>query len=754
MQTLSARHSSTVRRLNRSKTASFFGGVCLLFNAMTGAGIPFTPSLFATLGWVPPFFLFILFAVISAFSVLFIIESMQAMPGNRHFQGTVEFATLINFFFGPAEHIMGQLILYGAIQSQAMNNIVLSAQTFDHIFVDVFHKTCAIAFPGNGVDFGWYCVSNDQSTAAAVALGASSPFGDQPILFSLGFLSVIGICIPLAISNMDDNIVVQMAAFIITVLVSAEWFIESSFTAQRTRIQSISLSPAFANLLGPIILNFSCAIFVPSWINLKRKSVNVQNTVWVTMFGAVLLFGIIGLFPALAFDDLKLKDAADTPKNIISILSDSMYTPHFAINKVFCYVFSIVMLLPAIPVSFIVSEQNIAQNFQINTPKKKICLKFLTFVLPWVLTIPMQTGSALGVFINYTGVLLISPANFVIPLVIYLKCLKFRKCYNETRELSEKQTRILKQVHDKSGHIQNFLDGKDSKNGERKSRRRTLALITSLTTSNQALSSKEKKPFEAPEIIQLKDPVGIETVAVRIVDWTDGFDNEISVHSEDKSVKLEQCPPNILPEKQIEEEIVVDDVVPAVKMGLTVESNPLSTPRFQKEDDEFWLRESVPDPEEELSEIDLQHNLLSARRPSMSQAFLQSFARSTLKSDVNISPNSNSPIKSEEGAKGARDSEKTLGEFNNFLDPHPPTATTASRSESDACSSVDLSEFRLRSTHALPRRSLPFNPNFISPAFRAVPVWMPIKPYKLALFLLGVTCVLSIVVVVLQFSAK
>ncbi|KAI8611291.1 hypothetical protein BC830DRAFT_667701 [Chytriomyces sp. MP71] len=413
-------------------------------------GIPYTPSIFATLGWLPPLLLFAAFAIISAFSVLFIIEAMQALPGthltlepaaiskpfllgNRHFQGTVEFATLVHFYFGPVEHLIAQLLLYGAIQSQAMNNIVLSAQTFDNILVDIFHKTCGITLPGGNVPVGWHCFSNNNSTTYAVSevLG-NSPFGSQPILFSLGLLIVIVLCLPLAISNLDDNIQVQIVAFVMTLVVSAEWVVESSFSVKASRVPTLSVSPSFGNLLGPIIINYACTIFVPSWINLKRQNVNAQRTVWLTMTLAIFVYTLMGLFPALAFDGLAATGTNGQTSNAIANFINPSQAHHVLINKITCYAFSIVMLLPAIPVSFIVSEQNIVHNFELGG-WGKWGFKFVCFVLPWLLIIPMQTGSALGSFMNWTGVLLVSPANFVIPFVIYLKCLRFRREYNEHR---------------------------------------------------------------------------------------------------------------------------------------------------------------------------------------------------------------------------------------------------------------------------------------------------------------------------------
>lgn len=123
-------HLRTNKKLSASKTIGFFGGVCLLFNAVTGPGLPFTPQLFSTKGsgLVVSLGLFLSVAIISGISVLLIIEAMQAIPGNKYFQGTVEFGTLINFYFGKIPHILGQLLLFGALQSNAIQSIVISAQ--------------------------------------------------------------------------------------------------------------------------------------------------------------------------------------------------------------------------------------------------------------------------------------------------------------------------------------------------------------------------------------------------------------------------------------------------------------------------------------------------------------------------------------------------------------------------------------------------------------------------------------------------
>jgi amino acid permease len=90
---------NTLTRLELSKSVGFFAGFCLLFNQMTGPAVPFTPATFQSPGWLVTSLCYILFCVTSGFSMLFLIESMQAIPGNQHFQVDIisELRASLNF---------------------------------------------------------------------------------------------------------------------------------------------------------------------------------------------------------------------------------------------------------------------------------------------------------------------------------------------------------------------------------------------------------------------------------------------------------------------------------------------------------------------------------------------------------------------------------------------------------------------------------------------------------------------------------
>ncbi|KAI9008005.1 hypothetical protein BC832DRAFT_530147, partial [Gaertneriomyces semiglobifer] len=389
------------------KTVSFFGGLCLLINAMTGPGVPYTPDIFQTSGWFFPTVIFLIFALVSSLSVLFIIEAMQAIPGNKHFQGTVEFATLINFYFGDYAHYIGQFMLYGAVQSNAIQSIIIMSQTFDNILVDIFGKSCALAIGGGRT--GWYCVGQISDKYA-------TPYEEITVLFTLGLLLVIIFSTPFGIVNLDDNVNAQIVAFILAVTIGLEW-IGASFKEGVVGSRVPVTGTGYATVVGTIMLNLAFTTVVPSWVNIKQRTVSAQKTVWTSMLAAVIFYMLVGLIPALGF---VIDDSG-------SILPALMRSGKF--NKAFAYMFSIVMLLPSIAVSFIVAESNLVQNKIVG---KKWGI-FVCRIVPWLFCIPLQTGNHLQDFITWTSLIFVSTANFVIPLVIYLKCLRFRREYNESR---------------------------------------------------------------------------------------------------------------------------------------------------------------------------------------------------------------------------------------------------------------------------------------------------------------------------------
>ena len=402
--------------MNRLKTIGFLPGLAFLFNAITGPGIPATPSIFSVhgAGVIPSLFFFFFFAILSGFSVLLIIEAMQAIPGNKHFQGTVEFGTLLNFYFGKYTHILGQIILYGALQTNAIQSIVLTAQTTDNLLITLFQKTCGLT-----VDGRWICVKE--------VLSSPSPFQCESMWFTMGLLICIFLVIPLGIINLDDNLMVQMFSFLAAIVIGIQWI-----SAGILKGLVLERVPAFAPFslnygytLGPIILNLAFTYVVPSWINLKRKDVNAQSVVWTSVFFSTGFYSVFGIIAAMAFIDTGFYNS-----NILQDLQ-SFGIPSI-LTKFTVFAYAYVMLLTSIPVNFIISGNNLVQNKVLAPPLAKFC----AFILPWFFVIPLQTGYILSKFNSWTSLIFVSTANFIMPIFVYYSCKSFRKSYNQSRGIS------------------------------------------------------------------------------------------------------------------------------------------------------------------------------------------------------------------------------------------------------------------------------------------------------------------------------
>ncbi|KAJ3039107.1 hypothetical protein HDV00_012597 [Rhizophlyctis rosea] len=255
--------------------------------------------------------------------------------------------------------------------------------------------------------------------------------------------------IPLGIMNLDDNIMIQIVAFCLAMIIGLEWIGASIVNGLvPSRVPAFGQPSGFAQAIGPVLLNLAFTTVVPSWINIKKKSVNAQGVVYTSTAVATAFYLLMGIFTALGFEI----DAVS--QNLIPALLSSN-----TVNKVFAYAFNLVMLLPAIPVCFIVTKINLVQN----KVTGRHLATFLAQVLPWILVIPLQTGSTMKQFMTWTSLLFVSTANFVIPLVIYLKCLKFRRAYNSDRILTPRQRELLKAIHWSSSTIQDYINGNGKK---------------------------------------------------------------------------------------------------------------------------------------------------------------------------------------------------------------------------------------------------------------------------------------------------
>ncbi len=84
-----------------SKTIGNIGSFALLTNNITGPGLVVLPVIYGQCGWLPTTLLIFMCMLIAGFTSMLACESMAMIPGNRFFQGRVEFGYLAKRILSP-----------------------------------------------------------------------------------------------------------------------------------------------------------------------------------------------------------------------------------------------------------------------------------------------------------------------------------------------------------------------------------------------------------------------------------------------------------------------------------------------------------------------------------------------------------------------------------------------------------------------------------------------------------------------------
>ena len=330
-------------------------------------------------------------------------------------------------------HILGQIFLYGALQSNAIQCLILTAQATDEFILDMLGKTCGLS-----MEFRWICISQTGSNISP------SPFGNQMMLFTIGLLFTLLLAIPFFYFDLDKSVYLTVAAAFMAMIVAITWVTASIQNGlDPNRMPAITpFSVNYVETMPVVMLNLGCATVIPSWINIKSNRVHSQSVLWTSLGVSSLFYVVIGIFFALGFDIIG--------NNSLQALIEAAVIPPLC--KVSVAFYAYFMLLPSVPVNFLISQSNLLQN---NVAGKKTSI-FLAFILPIIVAIPLQTGNYIFIFLSWTSIIFVSFVNFILPLFIYLECVEFRARF-KNRVLTIHQLKLLAIIHHRSIEIEEYL---------------------------------------------------------------------------------------------------------------------------------------------------------------------------------------------------------------------------------------------------------------------------------------------------------
>ncbi|KAI9206800.1 uncharacterized protein BJ171DRAFT_421829, partial [Polychytrium aggregatum] len=374
----------------------------MLISSITGPGVLQIPTVFQTSGFFFPTFLFLIITVFTGWSCLFLLEAMSLFPGNASFERNVEFTVLVHHYYGRYWYYAMHIVLYGSLQSFNIASIIQAAQSFDILILSVFGETCGFQISAPS---GFVCVNQVSNS--------NSPFGSQIMLLTFGGILLLSVLIPLLYLDLNDNMIVQWVSLAYLIVCVFIWAIMSFFSGQSFSTNFSFMAPpggGYASAIGAVLLNFTLANTIPSWVNVKHKSVSASRCIWISIWIATFLYLITGWFGALAFQ-------IGNGSNLMAAITSTLVTGGWpVVNNIINLTYPFLILVTSIPVAFIISKLNLVTS---NLCSPGVAY-FWAVIFPFLVAIPMQTGPWVSIFSNWTSLTFQSICNFIAPLLIYL----------------------------------------------------------------------------------------------------------------------------------------------------------------------------------------------------------------------------------------------------------------------------------------------------------------------------------------------
>ncbi|KAF9935288.1 hypothetical protein FBU30_004863 [Linnemannia zychae] len=403
------------------KDISFWGGMALLISNMTGPGLVTLPIVAQSAGWLPTILAFGVVSLLSSLSSLFICEAMTEVPGNEYFQSNVEFNNLVECFFGRRYHLLVQIICFLAMQTTNIASIAISAQLFDNLLIQLFHRTCGIQILPHAA---FVCVTKQSASA--------SPFSGIMIM-TAGVLLALSMILPLALLKLSENIWLQLASFILILLIVMQWIVTFITHGLDTTLVPI-IGEDVSQTFGTILFNYAFITTIPSWANAKQPNVSIHKTVGWSVGITTTIYILVAILGGMAYQ-------IPSDSSLIQAISSS---PNASVlSKITGYTFPIAALITSIPINIIVIRYNLIQSGACSFMWSNI----LAGVLPWLIAIPCMTGSGLTTVINWSSLFLVSTANFIIPFILYIYSKRHREKLNKLPIIEmEQQARLSREV--------------------------------------------------------------------------------------------------------------------------------------------------------------------------------------------------------------------------------------------------------------------------------------------------------------------
>jgi hypothetical protein len=184
-------------------------------------------------------------------------------------------------------------------------------------------------------------------------------------------------------------------------------------------------------LVGAVLFNFSFVVTVPSVIGLKKRAVSPVRLLRDGVCSGTILMAVVGALGALGamignadgsgdtegIDDAPLLAASssstDDAADLLAKLQSDAYPP---LTRAAAFAFPPAALLTLIPVYSIIARDNLVASGLLGARSAAT----LAVAAPWLGALALYPGDWLVPAVEWSGLVLIVPLNFVLPAALYL----------------------------------------------------------------------------------------------------------------------------------------------------------------------------------------------------------------------------------------------------------------------------------------------------------------------------------------------
>ncbi|KAF9435685.1 hypothetical protein BGZ76_005730 [Entomortierella beljakovae] len=239
--------------------------------------------------------------------------------------------------------------------------------------------------------------------------------------------------VPLGLLKLSENIWVQLVSFVLIIFIVLQWIVTFFIHGLDTSLVPV-VGPDISQTFGTILFNYAFITTVPSWANAKQPSVSIHKTVGWGVGITTTIYIAIAILGGMAYH---------IPNNSSLIQAISSSPDVSILSQITGYTFPIAALITSIPINIIVIRYNLIQSGACNM----IWANILSGILPWFIAIPCMTGSGLTTIINWSSLILVSAANFVIPFILYIYSKKHKEKLSNLPIIEmEQQARISREL--------------------------------------------------------------------------------------------------------------------------------------------------------------------------------------------------------------------------------------------------------------------------------------------------------------------